>query len=168
MEALGRTLDIVAGIAPVDLITAANTGNRVHLKNAAHVAIVAFVGAAASGVEAVSMTLKQHTAASAGTSANLATVTRWHTKQLATLAGSETWTLNTQAAAATIPIAAADRDKQAIVVVEVDGASLADGYEWVSLDIADPGSVSRLGAVLYLLTDLMVQRKPANLANPQA
>jgi hypothetical protein len=166
MEGLGRLFDISAGVAPVDLNTAGATGKRVSLKHAEGVTIVAAFGAQASGTEALAFTLKQHTAATGGTSANLATVTRYYTKLEATLDGDETWSLSTQAAAATIPIVAGDRDKEGILVVEVDGPQLSDGYAYVSLDVADPGAVARLGAVLYILRDLKVQRKPANLAAP--
>jgi hypothetical protein len=167
MEGLGRLYDIVAGIAPVNLATAATTGNRVSLRNAGGVSIVAFVGAAASGTEALEFDVQQHTAASGGTTADLNVVDHYYTKLEATLDGDETWTKTTQSAASEVPIIAGDRDKQGILVIEIDAAMLSDGYTHVSLTCTDPGTVERLGGVLYILRDLHVQRAPANLSNPQ-
>lgn len=167
MEALGRLFDIVAGVAPVSMEAAASTGNRVSLRNASHCTIVAFFGAAASGTEALEFDVQQHTAASGGTTADLNVVDHYYTKLEATLDGDETWTRSTQSAASEVPVVAGDRDKQGIVVIEIDAAMLSDGYTHISLNIADPGTVARLGAVLYILTDLAVQRAPQNLVNPQ-
>lgn len=170
MEALGRLFDISAGVAPVDLATAAASGKRVHLKNAGGCTIVLVKGAGTAAEDPV-VTLKQHTAASGGTTANLAVIDSYYVKSAATLAGSETWSRVTQAAAATITDpggAGTSAESQQIVVIEVDTTSLADGHEWISLDVADVGVGAQLGAVLYLLRDLTVQRTPQNLANPQA
>jgi hypothetical protein len=169
MEGLGRLFDIVAGVVPVDFATAGATGNRVNLKNAGGVTIVAFVGAAASGTEAQEFDVQEHSAASGGTSQDLNVVDHFYTKYEATLDGDETWSLATQdPAASEVTIAGADRDKQGIVVIEIEASQLSDGFNWISLNVADPGTVARLGGVLYLLRDLAVQRAPANLANPQA
>lgn len=169
MEALGRLFDIVAGVAPLDLQTA-RTGIRVHLRNSASVTIVIFKGAGTAGDDPT-FTLKQHTASSAGTSGNLAVIDHYYYKNATTLLGSETWTKVTQSIAATIVDpggAGTSAESQQIVSFNVDGTELSDGYEWVSLDVADTGSNAQLGAVLYLLHGLTVQRAPANLANPQA
>lgn len=169
MEALGRLCDIVAGVAPLDLQTA-RTGNRVHLKNSASCMIVVFKGAGTAGDDPT-VTLRQHTAASSGSSANLATIDHYYLKNATSLAGSETWTKVTQSVAATVVDpggAGTSAESQQILVVHVDGAELSDGYEWLSLDVADTGTNAQLGAVLYFLYDLEIQRAPANLANPQA
>jgi len=170
MEALGRTFDISAGIVPVDLAAAAATGKRVHLLNASGVTIV-IVKAAGTAGEDPTFTLKQHTAATGGTTANLADIDHYYLKNEATLDGDETWVKKTQTAAATIVDpggATTSAEEQQIIAIEVEATALADDYEWVSLDVADVGVGAQLGAVLYILRDLTVQRAPANLVNPQA
>jgi len=169
MEGLGRLFDIAAGVAPLDLQTA-RTGNRVHLRNAAGCTIVIYKGAGTAGDDPT-FTLRQHTAATGGSSANLAVITHYYLKAEATLDGDETWTRVAQSAAATVVDpggATTSAEEQQILVIEVDGVELSSGYEWISVDCADTGSNAQLGAVLYLLRDLMIQRSPANLANPQA
>lgn len=170
MEGLGRLFDVVAGISPVDLSAAANTGKRVHLKNAGGCTIVVFKAAGTAGQDPV-LDLQQHTAASGGTTADLDVIDHYYLKTEATLDGDETWSAVTQTAASEITDpggAGTSAESEQIVVIEVDSTQLSDGYEWISLDIADVGANAQLGAVLYLLRDLAVQRAPANLVNPQA
>lgn len=166
-EGLGRLFDISAGIIPVDSQTGAMTGKRVSLKNSGAVSIVVFKAVGTANDDPV-LTLKQHTAASSGTSANLAIIDHAYLKDAALLAGTETWTKLTQAAGATLTDpggAGTSAEHQQILVIEVRGEQLSDGYKYVSLDIADTGSAgAQLISCLYLLHDLNVQRAPANLA----
>lgn len=167
-ELLGRGVDISVGAAPADLSAAATTGKRVSLKGAGGVTIVVVKGAGTAGDDPT-VTLKQHTAASGGTSANLPIIDHYYLKDAATLAGTETWVKKTQAAAATIADpggAGTSAEHQQILVIEVDSKSLSDGYSYVSLDVADVGTNAQLGAVLYLLRDLRAGRTPENLQAP--
>lgn len=167
MHGLGRLYDISCGVSPVDLATAGATGKRVSLRHASGVAIVAYVGAAASGTEPLAFTIQEHTAASSGTSQTLNNSNvRYYTKYEATLDGDESWSAAASPSSGVVTIAAGDRDKEGIIVIEVDAVNLSDGFAYVSLNAADPGSVARLGAVLYILRDLNVQRKPSNLPIP--
>lgn len=166
MEALGRLFDVVAGIVPVDLAGGANTGNRVRLRDADGVTIVGFLAAGAAG-EAPVFDVQEHDAASAGTSQDLDVVTHYFVKAEATLDGDETWTEVTQTAASEVTDADWDDANQVLVVIEVESESLSDGFEWVSVDVADTGTGPHLGCVLYLLRDLKVQRAPDALAAPQ-
>lgn len=166
MEALGRLFDVVPGITPVNLATGANTGNRVRLRDADGVTIVGFL-AAGVAAEAPTLDVREHNAASAGTSQDLDVVTRYYVKAEATLDGDETWTEVTQTAASEVTDADWDDANQVLVVIEVEAESLSDGFQWVSVDIADTGTGPHLGCVLYLLRDLKVQRAPENLAAPQ-
>lgn len=164
-EGLGRLFDISVGAAPVDLSSAAVTGKRVSLKRAAALTIVVFKAAGTAGDDPT-VTLKQHTAASSGTSSNLVAIDHYYLKSATTLAGTETWTRVTQSAAATIADpggAGTSAESQQILAIPVLGTSLSDGYSYVSLDIADVGTNAQLGGVLYLLHDLTAQRAPANL-----
>lgn len=168
MEALGRLLDISVGAAPVDLSSAAVTGKRVSLKFSAGVTIVVFKGAGTAGDDPT-VTLRQHTAATGGTSANLPVIDHYYLKDAATLAGSETWTKVTQAAAATIAdpgAAGTSAEHQQILVIEVRSEQLGDGYDYVSLDVADVGANAQLGGVLYILHDLASGRAAAQLPAP--
>lgn len=166
-EALGRLFDISAAVVPVDL-QAAQTGKRVALRNAGGCTIVVFKAAGTAGDDPT-FTLKQHTASSGGSTANLAIIDHYYLKAEATLDGDETWTRVAQAAAATIVDpggAGTSAEEQQIIAIEVDGRSLTDGYDYISLDVADTGTNAQLGCVLYLLRDLAVQRTPANLVAP--
>ncbi|MGW3144843.1 hypothetical protein ACWDG1_09210 [Streptomyces sp. NPDC001177] len=163
IELLGH-IDISTGVAPVDLQTA-QTGKRVSLRGADGCLILLFKGAGTAGDDPT-VTLKQHTASSAGTSANLATIDHYYYKSATTLAGTETWTKATQAAAATIADpggAGTSAESQMIVAIPVQAPQLSDGYSYISLDVADTGTNAQLGGVLYLLHGLRAERKPANL-----
>jgi hypothetical protein len=166
MNGLGRLFDVSCGFSPVDLNTAGATGKRVSLRQCQGVSIVLYVGAAASGTEAEAFTLKEHTLSAAGTSQTFTGTATYYTKYEATLDGDEVWSAPAAPTAGVITIAAADRDKEGIIVVEIDATALSDGFRYVSVDAADPGAVSRLGAALYLLRDLDNPRKPANLSIP--
>jgi hypothetical protein len=165
-EGLGRAFDISAGIIPVDSQTAAMTGKRVSLKNSGAVSIVVFKAVGTANDDPV-VTLKQHTAATGGTSANLAVIDHYYLKDAALLAGTETWTKVTQAAAATITDPGGNgtsAEHQQILVIPVRGVQLSDTYAYVSLDIADTGAAgAQLISCLYILHELAVKRTPANL-----
>ncbi len=166
MEALGRLVDVCIGAAPVDLASAAVTGKRVKLRDAGGLTIVIVKGAGTAG-EDPTFTLKQHTAGSGGTSANLPIIDHYYLKSATTLAGTETWTKVTQNPAATIAdpgAAGTSAESQQIIAIEVDAAQLSDGYTHVSLDAADVGTGAQLGAILYLRRDLKVERTPVALA----
>lgn len=173
-RALGRLFDVGTAFAPVDLTTAGATGKRVALTHAAGVTFIAFLAAAGSGTEDAVFTVQQHTAYTGGTSSNLATasvasssgITAYWLKAEATLDNDEAWTEVTQADSATVTIAGATyATQQAILAIHVSADQLGDGYTHVSVSVGDPGSVSRLGAGLYLLHDMAMQRRPANLFN---
>lgn len=166
IAALGRLFDIGSAIVPVDLAGGANTGHRIHMKNAGGVAIVGFL-AAGTAAENPVFDVQEHTAATAGTSADLDVVTTYYVKAEASLDGDETWTKATQAAASEVTDATWDDANQVIVVIEVQSEQLSDGYEWVSVNVADPGT-AHIGAALYILYDLKIQRAPANLAQLNA
>jgi hypothetical protein len=167
MEALGRLFDISTGAAPVDVSTAAVTGKRVHLKNASAVTIVVFKGAGTAGDDPT-FDLQEHTAASGGTSQDLDVINHYYVKQEATLDGDETWTKVTQSTASEVTGNGTSAEEQAIYVFEVSATQLSDGFEWISLNVADVGTNAQLGSVLYLLHGIAVQRSPENLPNPQA
>lgn len=164
-EALGRLFDVSAGFAPLDLQTA-RTGNRVWVRDAAGVTILVHKGIGTAGDDPT-LTLKEHTASSGGTSANLAIIDHYYLKtSTSAQTGAETWSKVTQTAAATIADpggAGTSAESHQIIVVEINTDELSDGYGWISLDIADTGTNAQLGSVLYFLHNLRYQRTPANL-----
>lgn len=163
---LGRDFDIGAVIMPNALAAAANTGKRIHMRNYGG---VCFVGALNNGTaaEAVTFTVKQATAATGGTSSDLATVTTLYTKSEAEIDGDEPWVRVTQAAGAAITNADWDDALEVIMAVEVHAHDLSDGYEWVSVDIADPGTAVT-GGVIAVMFGLKEQRRPDRLVQPNA
>lgn len=170
-KALGRLFDVGSVIVPVaDLAAGNNTGHRIHLKNYGGVAFVLFKAAASAGTDNVTIDVQEHTAASGGTSRDLDVTTEVFIKAEATLDGDETWTRVTQSAASETTLAGATyAAQQVIAVVEVRAEQLSDDAEWVSVDIADPGSGGTIpGCVLAIMYDLAIQRTPQNLAQPNA
>lgn len=172
MEALGRLFDLSCGVAPVVANNGAGvTGNRVHLKNAASCTVVVMADAGTAGDD-LDVDLQQHTAATGGTTADLDIVDHYYLKTETTLDGDETWTRVTQVAASEITDVGGvgtSAEEQNLLVIEVDGTQLSDGYEWISLNLPSLGAGNdKFVSVLYILHGLMVQRAPANLANPQA
>lgn len=157
VEALGRLFDVGLGFAPVDTQAGANTGKRFSLQNAGGITFLLVKGAG-SGTDDPVFTLKQHTAASGGTTSNLAAITRVFTKSEATLDNDESWTLATQAAAATYT-GTGLAQLQALVAIDVGADQLSDGYTHVSLDVADTGSAgAQLGTIIGIVHDLHEQR----------
>lgn len=171
MWGLGKEFDIAVGINPVaDIAAGANTGKRIAMRNYECMGFLFFKNAASAGTDTVTITLREHNAASSGTSQDLAKITTWFAKSnAAALAGTEKWTKTTQAAAATLALSNAvlPAANQALVFFEIDAAQLSDGFRWLSVDIADPGSGGTiLGGVFYIANGLRIQRSPELLFNP--
>jgi hypothetical protein len=160
MNGLGRLFDLGTGVAVVDIAGGAQTGMRCHMRNCETVTVVFFKEAGAAS-EATTLTLQEHTAASAGTSQNLAVIDEYFLKSEATLDNDELWTRVTQAAAATLVPAASDT--QQIIVFEVEAASLSDGFKYISVSTGDTTTAGQLGGILYIAHGLKVQRAPASL-----
>lgn len=167
-EGLGRLFDVSIGVVPLDLQTA-RTGARVSLKHAAGATILVVKGTG-TAADDPTVTLKQHTASTGGSSANLAIIDHYYLKTTTgSLAGSETWSKVTQAAAATIVDpggAGTSAESQQIIAIEVRAEQLSDGYDYISLDVADVGTNAQLGTVIYVLHDLSHQRTPSALRAP--
>lgn len=168
---LGFVYDIGSGIPVVaDLAAGANTGHRFHMRNYQTLGIVFTKGVASAGTDDIVITLQEHNANTGGTSQNLAAITDYYYKREASLDGDETWTEVTQAAGATLTLAGATyASLQAIVCFEVEADSLSAGFEWLSVNIADPGSGGTIpAAVLYVASGLKIMRRPDLLAQPNA
>ncbi len=143
---LGSNFDAGIGIAPVNLATGANTGARQFMGNLSSITVL-FIGAAGAAAEPPVLTLKGHTAVTAGTTANLAVVDTWYTKSEATLDNDEAWTANTQAAAATVTGTA---QVQQMIAFTVRPEQLAAGQKYISVDIASVGVGAQVGTLVYI------------------
>jgi hypothetical protein len=171
MEALGRLFDVSIGYLQIDLNTAGATGKRVSLKKATGVTFLCLVPATA-GTEDLTFDVQQHTALTAGTSADLDVggvagsrgIDHFYIKSAVTLAGTETWVKITQTEASECVVAGATYGaSQCIVAIEVAAAQLADGYSYVSVISPDPGSTARVVTVIAVLHDLSARRGATNL-----
>lgn len=174
MRGLGYIFDLAVGINVVaDIAAGANTGKRIHMRNYDTLGVLFVKGVASAGTDTVTLTLQEHSAASSGTSQNLAAISDYYYKSTAAaLAGTEAWTEATQAAAATLALADAGPVKaanQAMVAFEIEAGALSAGFEWLSINIADPGSGGTIpGAVYYIPSGLKIMRRPDLLAQPNA
>ncbi len=164
-SALGRLFNVSAGAVPTDAVAGAITGNRVCLKDAGGVSFI--VIAAAGSTDRLDLDLQEHNAASGGTSQDLDIITKAYYQTETTLDGDETWTEWSQSAASEVTDIGGASEQQ-LVVVEVRSEQLSDGFKWVSLNVPDLGTNgTKFVAILNVLHDLNVMRKPTNLANPQ-
>jgi hypothetical protein len=167
MKGLGNVFDIGSAFTPVDFNTSdAATGHRVHMRNYQSIALVLYKGAGTAGADPV-ITVQEHTAATAGTSATLAVIDEFYHKMETTLDGDEVWNRTTQAAAGT---ATNDTwaEQEVIAVVEVEADMLSAGYEWVSFNIAATVANAQLVSGFYIMSGLKIMRRPDLLAQPNA
>lgn len=172
MKALGNILDISVGINQVaDLAAGANTGKRFHMRNYDTLGVLLNKNAASAGADDVIITLQEHNANTGGTSQNLAAINAVYRKSVASpLLGTELWVEALQAAAATYTISGASfAAHQGYWYFDVESGALSAGFEWLSVNIADPGSGGTiLGGVTYIASGLKIMRNPDLLAQPNA
>lgn len=140
-------------VGPVDLNTAAVTGARVNIAKAKRVTFICTVGAGTS-TSAHSFTLKQHDAASSGTSADLSVDNPYFHKIGAATSFTK---VVPGASAAAYDLHSILADSASIVIFEVLAEQLTAGYGWVSVDTGDTGG-AQLGSVIALVD---VDFKPA-------
>lgn len=164
--ALGRTFDIACVAAVQDLDAGNVTGNRINLRHAGVCTFVVFADASSDGAD-LNVDLQEHNAASGGTSQDLDIITSWFKKDETTLDGDETWTKTTQSAASEISAVAGSAEVENLWVIEVRSEQLSDGFDWVSLNIADVTTAAKYGGVLAILSDLHIQRAPENMPATQ-
>lgn len=178
MRALGNMLDVCVGINFVaDLAAGANTGKRIHMRNYDTLGIMLFKNAASAGTDDVIIQLQEHNANTAGTSQNLAAIFDYYRKSVASpMLGTEAWTEvnvsgglpGTPVSAITI-VGATFAAHQGIWYFDIESPALSAGFEWLSVNIADPGAGGTiLGGVLYIPSGLKLKRRPDLLAQPNA
>lgn len=149
-ELLMEKCQIKALCAPgTDMNTAAITGTRVAMKNFDKIAVVVDMGASAGAT--VEFTLKQHTAASGGTSKVLATANPYFKK----VGAADVFTKVEQSSAASVYDLSADFAATAgLVVFEVlsEELDVDGGYSYFSVDMAD-SAAAKLVAAHYVMSN---------------
>lgn len=160
---LGRLFDVGLIVPPVDLSSGAQTGGRVHLLNGSGCTFI-YVADAGTAGEDVDLDVQQHTVASAGTPADLDTVTQWYSKRETTLDNDEVWVRSTQSAGSEVDLGDDEGEVQVMAAVEVNADMLTTGYEWVSCNTTDSGTTTgKLGCIIAIVYDLKVMRRPDRL-----
>lgn len=139
--------NIVSGFVPVNLATGANTGDLIDMSCYNRVLVVFFAGAGTAGDDPT-ITIKEHTALSGGTSQDLVVVDEIYVKQ-GTQTGIGQFTRKTQAAAATYTDSdSAENEK--IWAIEIRADQMSDGFRYLSANVSDVGNNSQLGCLLYI------------------
>ncbi|MGE3856989.1 MAG: hypothetical protein AB7G21_08550 [Dehalococcoidia bacterium] len=162
MGALGKIFDIIPVILPLDLQTARN-GDYVSLKNAGGVSFVVHKGAGTAGDDP-DFTVRQAQDVAGTAVKDLEVVTTIYKKQ-GTLSAVGTWTKVTQAAGAAYSADATSAEEEAVYVIEIaaDQLDIDNGFDCVTLNVADVGTNAQLGSVLALLWGLRHQTAPESL-----
>jgi hypothetical protein len=158
-------MQLASGFVPVNLATGANNSDWVDLKLYARVLVIFFKGAAASGSEDPTVTLLQASDVS-GTGSKALNIARSWTKTDPDLTTIGQFTAG--APSTNTLTVASSAQKQAIWAIEVLAADLdkINGFCCVQANVADTGSVSQLGCLLYLLGEPRQADTP--LVNPSA
>jgi len=168
VEGLGRIYDIGTCWSPVDLNTADGaTGKRIAMTPGRGLDIVVFKAAGTAGQD-MGYTLKQHTAYTSGTTADLVGIDHYYLKNETALDNDESWQVIEQTLAATITEAGAvgtSAESEQIIVIPVHGALLTEGYTHVSLNAAATIANAQLAAAFYIVHDLRWARRPDRLFN---
>lgn len=142
-------------VLPVDLNTAANPGARISMKNARRITFVVNMGDS-TAASTLSAALKQHNAASSGTTKALSVANPYYHK----LGAATKFTkVEPGSAADTYDLAALFAGDEGIAVFEVLAEDLDtnNGFAWCTIDIADAGA-AKVGAVMAIVEPI---RKPA-------
>ena len=145
--------DIVAGIIPVDLTTAANPGDWVSMAKHKRLTVVVFTAIGTAGQDPV-ITINEATNNAEGGTQVLACLTDVWEKIGATAIGAITnWTRTTQAAGSTYTNAAGAAEGEYLLVFDIFADQLSDGYDYIAVDVADVGANAQLGCMLYILSE---------------
>lgn len=144
-------VQIAAGFIPVDMQTAANTGDWVSMKGYERCTIVFYKAVGTAGDDPTITLLQTVDVADTGTVNKALTFTDIYTKQ-GTLTAVGTFTHTTQAAANTYTDATS-AEVAAIWVIDVKAEDLDvdGGFDCIRASVGDVGGNAQLGCMLYLL-----------------
>lgn len=135
---------------PVDLNTAAITGARISLAKGDRVAVVVQMGTSTAAT--VQVTLRQHNAATSGTSKNLSVDNPYYHKAAAATVFTK---VEPTSAAAVYDVSSIFAADSGILVLEVlaEQLDVDGGFAWFSVDIADSGA-AKLASTAYVLSNV--------------
>lgn len=163
-EGLGRLYDIGSVTVPTDAVAGAITGARTCLRDAGGVDFIVITTGASTDV--LDVDLQQYQASTGGSALDLDIITSYYYRSETTLDGDEQWVKGTQAAASEITNVGG-ASTEVILVVSVEAEQLADGYQFVALDVPDQGTNgTKHVTIIPILRDLTVQRDPRNMPLP--
>lgn len=139
---LMEALNIKPAGVPSDMDTAI-TGARIKLDKGARLAIVCHMGDSTAAV--VTFTLRQHNAATSGTSKDLSVANPYYHKAAALTVFTK---VEPTSAAAAYDLAATFASAEGLVVFEVlaDQLDINNGFYWASIDAADSTAAKILSA----------------------
>lgn len=141
---------VVGGIVPVNLATGANSGDWVSLKEYGRCAIVLFAGVGTVANDPV-ITLNQAKDVS-GTGSKALTFTRADVKAATAITSVGQFTTTTQAAANTFTLTGdAALQKIAVIDIKAEDLDIDNNFDCLQATIADVGTNTQLGCVLYFL-----------------
>lgn len=143
---------VVLGFAPVNMASGAPTSDIVSMKNYNRCTIL-FIKAVGTNGDDPTITVTQKTAVG-GTTSKAVNFTRVDKKQGVALNAVGTFTEVTQAAGNTFTHTDL-AEQQAIIAIDITGDMLdADnGYDCIQATVADVGTNSQLGCLLYVLSE---------------
>lgn len=145
--------DIIPAFMPVDLSTAANTGDRVNLQNYERCIFVLLASSGTAGDDPI-ITAQQHDAATSGNSKALNFTRIRHKVGATDIDAVGQFSLVEQTAASSYDSATIDgAENETLIAVEVQAQDLDtdNGFTFVSFNVADVGSNAQLGAGFYIL-----------------
>lgn len=160
-------MQIVPIIVPVNLAAGANAGDWVSLKNYRRATFIFLAGVGAAGQDPT-LAFKQATSVSGGDEKTLETVERIDTKQGSSLAAIGTFTKVEQTAGDEYTNDTAGETQNLWVVdVLAEDLDVNNGFDCVTVNIADTGSTAKVGTVLCLLREPRYAQEtlPSAIAN---
>lgn len=167
MGALSQVSDLVMGVTPVNFATAANTGAWVNMAEVEGMNVLVVTGIGAAG-EDIAFTLEQAKDAS-GTGAKALTLryVAYKIGATAIAAASDVW----------VEVSTINRDNPAASYTNTDSAEnefillayvlqqdldLNNGFKFIRGKVADVGSTSQIGTILYIPSGRFYKGKSLN------
>ncbi len=147
---LAEQTKIVNGGGPVLLNTAGITGDLVSMKHYNHLTAIVSL-APASGTDTAAITLTQNTNVGNSPADTKALAFSWVWKNGAT--GTTDTLVKTAVVSNSVTTSALAANE--MFVIEIDAADLdvANGFDCVSVNVSDPGSVSTPASIIYILSE---------------
>lgn len=147
---LVESCQIVPAFMPVNMAAGDNTGDFVDMSHFNRLAIVFIASAGASGQDPTVTVLQAQTN---GGSAKALDFTRVDVKQGTALSAIGAFTTVTKSVASNTYTSTGSGGLQKLWVIDIRASDLDrnNGYRWVQASVADTGSTSQIGAMLYIL-----------------